>query len=152
MRKINLTISSVLFLSVLVMSVPGCAANRVSLVDTHQVTVARQDSEKIEILWTDIYQKDGHTWAYGVLKQRGYHPSAPIKTHVDVQVLTEDGSIQFETFSEDFHVPRNRVGKGPDWKRFRVQLLPEISEGSKIAITVHVGKHMENSVSMKRIS
>ncbi len=148
MRKI----SSLLTLSVLVMSIPGCATNLVSLVDTHQVSVTKHDSEKIEILWTDVYQKDGQTWAYGVLKQRGYHPSAPIKTHVDVQVLTEDGSIQFETFSEDFYVPRNRVGKGPDWKRFRVQLPTEISEGSKIAITVHVGKHMENSVSMEGIS
>jgi hypothetical protein len=148
MRKI----SFLLILSVLVMSIPGCATNRVSLVDTNQVSVAMQDSEKIEILWTDVYQKDGQTWAYGVLKQRGYHPSAPIKTHVDVQVLSEDGSVQYETFSEDIYVPRNRVGKGPDWKRFRVQLPTEISEGSNISITVHVGKHTENSVSMEGIS
>lgn len=73
----------------LVSVVSGCAVNRISLVETNQVTVAGQDSEKIEILWTDVYQKDGDTWAYGVLKQRGYHPSLPIKTHVDVQVLSE---------------------------------------------------------------
>ncbi len=121
--------------------VSGCAVNRISLVDTNQVTVAKQDSEKIKILWTDVYQKDGHTWVYGVLKQKGYRSSMPIKTHVDVQVLSKDGSILYETFSEDIYVPRNRVGKGPDWKRFRVQLPTEISGESRISMTVHVGEH-----------
>lgn len=142
---------ALLILGVLLASITGCATNRVSLVDTNQVIVAKQDSEKIKILWTDVYQKDGQTWAYGVLEQRGYGPSMPIKTHVDVQVLSEDGSVCYETFSEDVNVPRNRVGKGPDWKRFRVQLPIEISEGSKVFMSVHFGQHKENSAFTERI-
>lgn len=126
---------------VLVFIISGCSVNRVSLVDTNQVTVTRRDSEKIEILWTDVYQKDGCTWAYGILKQRGYHSSMPIKTHVDVQVLSEDGSVQYEAFSEDISVPRNRVGKGPDWKRFRVKLTENIPAGSQVNILLHNGRH-----------
>lgn len=132
---------SLVAVGVLVSIVSGCATNRVSLVDTKQVTVVRQDSEKVKILWTDVYQKDGQIWAYGVLKQRGYHPSMPIKTHVDVQVLSKDGAVQYETFSEDIYVPRNRVGKGPDWKRFRVKLAADIPAGSRIHIKVHSGRH-----------
>lgn len=147
MKQVTLMI--LLILSVL--SIPGCATNRVSLVDSNQVSVAKQESEKVKILWTDVYQKDGQTWAYGVLKQRDYHPSA-IKTHVDIQVLSKDGSVQYEAFSEEIYVPRNRVGKGPDWKRFRVPLPTEISDGSKISMTVHFGKHKETSVFMEEIS
>jgi hypothetical protein len=150
MREKTFTISSVLILSVLMVFVSGCAVNRVSLVDTHQVSVARQDSEKIKILWTDIYQKDGQTWAYGVLKQSS-SVGGTLKAHVDVQVVSPDGSLQYETISKELYVPRKRIGR-MDWKRFRVQLPTEISEGSNISITVHVGKHTENSVSMEGIS
>jgi hypothetical protein len=143
---------TLLILGVLLISIPGCATNRVSLVDTNQVTVANQGSEKIRILWTDIYQKDGQTWAYGVLKQRGYYASAPIKTHIDVQVLSEDGSVRYETFSEDIYVPRNRVGKGPDWKRFRVKLGENIQEGSNVLMKVHSGKNGNCLKEMKRLS
>jgi hypothetical protein len=118
----------------------GCAANRVSLVDKNLVSVDNQDGKRVKILWTDVYQQDGQTWAYGVLKQRGYHPSS-IKTHVDIQIVSADGSIQYEIFSDDVHVPRNRAGKGPDWRRFRVQLIGDISAGSKVNMKVHSGKH-----------
>jgi hypothetical protein len=144
MKKKFLLTVVVTQLGMLVFNISGCATNRISLVDTNQVSVVRHDSEKIEILWTDVYQKDGQVWAYGVLKQRGYRLSMPIKTHVDVQVLSEDGSVHYETISDDIYVPRNRVGKGPDWKRFRVQLPTEILGGSRISMTVHVGEHKEN--------
>ncbi|HML73198.1 MAG TPA: hypothetical protein PKB02_01755 [Anaerohalosphaeraceae bacterium] len=129
---------------ILVFVVSGCAANRVSLMDTNQVTVAKQDSEKIRILWTDVYQTDGQTWAYGALKQRGYHPSS-IKAHVDIQVLSEDGSVQYETFSDDVYVPRNRPGKGPDWRRFKVQLAENIPTEAVVAMKVHSGKHKDTT-------
>jgi len=126
---------------VLISVVSGCVVDRISLVDTNQVTVVKQESEKIKILWTDVYQKDGHTWVYGALKQKGYRPSMPIKTHVDVQVLSEDGSILYEAFSEDIYVPRNQVGKGPDWKRFRVKLSENLPADSRVNIQVHTGSH-----------
>ena len=48
----------------------GCSSNRVSLADQRIVSVEKQGSEKVKILWADLYQQDGQTWAYGVLKQR----------------------------------------------------------------------------------
>ena len=122
--------------------ISGCAANQVSLVDEGLVSVEKQNSEKVKIIGTDVYQKDGQTWAYGFLKQQGYHPSS-VKTHVDIQILSKDGSVQYETVSEDVYVPRNRTGKGPNWKRFNVKLAWEISEGVKIKMIVEHGGHVE---------
>jgi len=118
----------------------GCSANRVSLADQGLVSVEKQNSKKVKILWTDVYEQDGHTWVYGVLKQYGISTSS-IKTHVDIQVLNSDGSIQYETITDELFVPRNRVGKGPDWKRFRVQLPNKLPKDSQINMTVHSGSH-----------
>ena len=122
----------------LIIGLSGCSTSRVSLSDRGYVAVEKQDSEKIKILWTDVYQEDGQTWIYGVLKQ----PSViggTIKTHVDIQILNPDGSVQLETVSKEIYVPRNRIGKGPDWKRFRVKLGVDVQEGSKAFIKVHSG-------------
>ena len=82
----------------------------------------------------------GQTWAYGILKQYGIGTSS-IKTHVDIQVFNPDGSIQYETITDELFVPRNRVGKGPDWKRFRVQIPNKLPKDSQINMTVHSGSH-----------
>ena len=119
----------------------GCNTNRVSLVEQGLVLVAKQPSEKIDILWTDVYKQDGQTWVYGVLKQRGSGTSA-IKTHIDIQVSALDGSVYCEAISEDIYVPRNRVGKGIDWKRFKVRLPEELLDGSQISMTVHSGSQV----------
>jgi hypothetical protein len=120
----------------------GCSANRISLADQGLVSVEKQASEKVKILWTDVYGRDGQTWVYGVLKQRTLNPGA-IKSHVDINVSALDGSVYYETVSEDIYIPRNRVGKGINWERFKVQLPVELSDGSKISITVHSGSHKQ---------
>lgn len=60
---------------------------------------------------------------------------------MDIQALNPDGSIQYETITDDLFVPRNRVGKGPDWKRFRMRLPEKLLEGSQVRMTVHSGSH-----------
>lgn len=137
MRK---KVLSVIVINVLVAVISGCVANQYSLADKGLVSVEKKDSEKVEILWTDVYQKDGQTWAYGALKQRGYHTYA-VQTHVDIQILSENGSVQYETFSDDIYVPRHRTGKGPDIARFKAKLNGDIPKGSKVTMKVHSGKH-----------
>lgn len=137
-------ILSIVVLSVLNTLFSGCAAKSVSLVDENQVTVEKQDGDKVKILWTDVYQQDGQAWAYGALKQRGISPGA-VKTHVDVRVLSQDGSVHYETFSEDVYVPRLSAGKGPDWKRFKVQLAGTLPAGSKVTLKIHSGKHEDTT-------
>ena len=127
-------------LGVMAAIISGCATRRHCLADNGLVSVRTQDGEKVRILWTDVYQQDGRTWAYGVLKRRAISSSA-IRTHIDIQVLDPDGSVYYEIFSRDVYVPRNRVGKGPDWKEFRARLPDELSKDSKIDMTVHSGSH-----------
>lgn len=120
--------------------ISGCAANRNSLVDNGVVSIKKQDNENIESLWTDVYQQDGRTWVYGVLRQRGNHSYA-VKAHLDIQVINLDGSVMYETTSKDIYVPPNRVGKGIDWKRFEVRLPGQLPDDSRINIAVHSGSH-----------
>jgi hypothetical protein len=125
-------------LGVLSMVFSGCAAKQVSLVQNNQITVAKRDDGKVKILWTDVYQQDGRTWAYGVLEQQGL-TMTPVKTHVDIRVEAPDGSVTYETISDDVYIPGHRVGKGVHWKRFKTQLPNTLSAGSQITMTVHNG-------------
>jgi hypothetical protein len=129
---------SFMALGVLSLVFYGCASKQVSLVEQNQITVAKQDSEKVKILWTDVYQQDGQTWAYGVLEHQG-PTMTPVKTHVDIQVVAPDGSVSYETISQDIYLPGHRVGKGVHWKRFKTQLPDTLSAGSRITMTVHSG-------------
>ncbi len=46
----------ILSLSKMMLTFSGCNTNRVSLVEQGLVLFAKQPSEKIDILWTDVYQ------------------------------------------------------------------------------------------------
>lgn len=122
------------------LTLAGCSSNRVSLAEQGLVSVEKQNSEKVKILWTDVYRQDGQTWVCGVLKQQSSKPSA-IKTHVDILISAPDGSKYYEVISEDVYVPRNRVGKGLNWKKFREKLPLELPKDSRISMTVHSGSH-----------
>lgn len=142
MKYKNLKALNVAGILLIALVISGCSADRVSLTDKGFVSVEKQDSPKVKILWNEIYQQNGKTWLYGVLKQQGINTGA-VKTHVDIQVLNADGSIQYETITDDLLVPRNRIGKGTDWKRFRVQLPDELPKDSQVSMAVDSGSHKE---------
>jgi hypothetical protein len=133
---------SVMAAGILSFMISGCAAKQVSLVEKNQVTVEKQGSQKVNILWMDVYQQDGQVWAYGVLEQQGAGTGA-IQAHVDIRVMAPDGSVSYETSSKDTYVPRNRIGKGIDWTRFKVPLPEKLLEGSQVTMTVHSGDHKQ---------
>ena len=99
MKCKKLAIVAMLGILLAVITFSGCSSNSVSLADQGLVSVEKQDSRKVKILWTDIYQKGGQTWAYGVLTQRASSHSV-IRTHVDIKVLNPDGSLQYETVTK----------------------------------------------------
>lgn len=120
----------------------GCISTRTSLLDPGRISVEIQANERVDILWPDVYRQDDRLWAYGALKQRGYRTQT-IRRHVDIAVLGEDGAVQFRTYSKDIPVPPNRVGRGPGWTRFRVELSDVIPDNAKIVMAVHLGEHAE---------
>ncbi len=143
MRKRSLL--EIVMLSALAWVLSGCAANRLSLAP-QQVSIHRQNSDKVEILRPDLYQADDGTWVSGVLKQQ--RPgTAAVRVHVDVHVLGPDGQLVYETAAGEILVPRDRLGKGLDWKRFRVHLPAMPPDGSQITMTVHPGPHCAEAAS-----
>ncbi|HBG27567.1 MAG: hypothetical protein A2Y10_15455 [Planctomycetes bacterium GWF2_41_51] len=133
-------IFSIAVVSVLGIVLSGCSSNYASLTDKEMVSIEKQNSEKVRILWTDVYEKDSQTWVSGVLKQRG-SGSGIIQTHVDIQVVNTDGTMGYQTITEEFFVPANRVVTGSDMKRFKVKLPERLPQGAQVSMKVHSGSH-----------
>lgn len=133
---------NVLFLIWLAVSLGGCASNRISLTDKDLVSVKTIVDKKVAILWADVYEDDKGTVVYGVLQRRS-HTSYPLKTHVNVTILSANDTILQEGNTPDIYVPRRIVGKGIDWKRFKVRFPNRIAEGSKIIIAIYSGQDEE---------
>ena len=122
--------------------ISGCATNRVSLVDENMVSVEKQGNESVEILWTDVYQDGEDTVVYGVIRRRS-HTSYPIKTHVDVAIVSPDGTMLQEARTPDIYVARRVPGKGTDWTRFKIRFPGALTQGSKVNMVVHSGSHVQ---------
>ncbi|MHC4187411.1 MAG: hypothetical protein ACYSRQ_04380 [Planctomycetota bacterium] len=110
-----------------------------SLVDKELVSIEKVPNERVEILWTDVYQDGEKVTVSGALKQHG-HSSSPVKAHVDASVTGPDGKLIEKSHSPVLIVPRN-VGANIDWERFRINLVNRPPEGSLIKLTVHTEIH-----------
>jgi hypothetical protein len=85
--------------------------------------------------------QDGEDFAvYGVV-QRLSHTGYPIKTHVDITILSPDGTVLQEARTLDIYVPRRIPGKGINWERFKVRLPDIPPQGSKVDMVVHSSSH-----------
>jgi hypothetical protein len=118
--------------------ISGCGTNRVSLVDKNLVSVEKQGNKTVKILWTDVYNDGEDTVVYGAIQRRN-HTCYPIKIHVDIAVVSPDGTILQESRTPDIYVARHTPGKGIDWTRFSVRLRCMPAQGSKVNMVVHSG-------------
>lgn len=130
----------VVTLSTAAMLATGCATNRIDLVDEGIVSVDTVPSKRVKVLWTDVYQDGEDFVVYGVV-QRLSHTSYLIKTHVDITILSPDGTVLQEARTPDIYVPTRIPGKGINWERFQVRLPDIPPQGSKVGMVVHSGSH-----------
>ena len=93
------------------------------------------DDLKVSLLILSLNEIEGMKVVLPRLKKEWFHE------RIVSDGGSTDGSIEYETVSRDLYVPRNRVGKGLEWKRFKVQLPNELSKDSRICMTVHSGSH-----------
>ena len=135
MKCKNFKTFAIIGISLIAIMFCGCKSELISLADQGLVSIEAQGTEKVEFISTNVYQQDGQTWASGVLRQRTGNPSV-IKTQVDIQVLSKNGSVQHETSSGELYIPRNIAGKGPRIKKMRVQIPNDLSENSRIKMTL----------------
>jgi hypothetical protein len=111
----------------------------VSLVDQEVLSIEKIPNERVEILWTDVYQDGEKVTISGALKQYG-HSSSPLKVHIDASLIGPDGKLIEESYSSVLIVPRN-VGANVDWERFKICLVNTPPEGSLVKLNVHTEIH-----------
>jgi len=133
-------------MGILLVTISGCATNRVSLADEGLVSVETVPSKKVEILWTDVYEDGNDVVVYGAVQQHTYS-GATINVHVDITVLSNDGVKLQERTTADISVPRRRHGKGVDWKRFELRFPGTFPEDATVKMVVHAGPHNKDKTS-----
>lgn len=131
-RYVNLTFLSGLFLMVV-----GCTANRTNLRKSGSVTIENHSPGKVKVLWSDAYEEGGQFTVNGMLG-RNDRIAMPIAVHVHVFVLSGDGGRVVQTLkTSDIAVPRNRIGRCCDRRRFAVEGSEIPSAGSKLLVVAH---------------
>ncbi|MHC4639805.1 MAG: hypothetical protein ACYTBP_09525 [Planctomycetota bacterium] len=140
MKNKMLKLVVVMILAILLFIIPGCAANRVDLVDTGVLSLEQHTTGKVYITWADIYEdRDGFV-VTGVLRRRDT-AGPPVKVHVDITILSPEGKILNEGRSSDIYIPRRIYRRTQTFKRFEVSFPGIPPEGSKVTITAHNSPH-----------
>ena len=140
MNKKFAVITATLAFNVLAAVISGCAANRVDIVDSGLLSLEQHATGKVYIAWSSAY-KDGDGFVVtGVLRRRDT-VGLPIKAHVDVTVLSPDGTVLDEASSSNVCVPRRITGRGQRFRRFRVHFPSIPAQGSSVRMVSHSGQH-----------
>lgn len=140
MGKRLAVVTAALSFGLLVSVFSGCAANRVYLVDSGFLTLEKQATGKVYVAWSDAYEREDGFVITGVLRRRD-SVGLPLKTHVDVTVLSPDGRVVDTARSGDIYVPRRMTGRGQSFKRFSVHFPSIPPRGSTVRVVSHSGPH-----------
>ncbi len=141
MKKKVLILVIATVLGILTTVISGCATNRVDLVDSGVLTLAQHTTGKVYIAWSGAYEQDDGFVITGVLRRRD-HVGLPIKTHVDVTILSADGTILDEARSSDVCVSRRITGRSYlSFERFKVRFQNVPAKGSSVRLVSHSGQH-----------
>ena len=128
------SIAVVTALSILAMAMPGCSS-RNSLVEQGIASVETKPIKTVEILWVDVFRDGEEIIVYGVVRRRS-HTLYPLKTHVDVSILSPDQKVLREAHTPDIYVPRFTPGKGINFKRFEI-CFPDIPGNFSVRAAAH---------------
>ena len=136
---INIAVAILLLLAV---CSSGCmTATRTDLVKNGQVTIEQQRTGKAYIAWSSACKEKGDLVITGVLRRRD-HVGWAIKTHVDVTILSADGTVLSETRSSGIYVARRITGRGYlSFERFKIRMANVPANGSLVHLVSHGGKH-----------
>jgi hypothetical protein len=141
MKKKVLSLVIATVFSLLTFLLPGCAMNRVDLVDTGKLSLEQHRTGKVYIAWSGAYEQDDSFVISGVLRRRDSVGTA-IRTHVDVTVLSPDGTTLDEARSSDVYVARRITGRSYlSFERFKVRFPDIPATGSSVRVVSHSGRH-----------
>ncbi len=143
-KKQNTINIAVLALVLLVVFSSSCiAANRTDLVKNGTVTIAQQRTGKAYIASSSAYEENGELVITGVLRRRD-RVGGPIKTHVDVEIVSAGGAVTGKVRSSDVKVSRRIMGRGyKSFERFTIRIANVPAKGSVIRLVSHSGSHVK---------
>ena len=133
MKKKVLSLVIAMVFGTLTIIISGCATDRVDLVDAGVLSLEQHATGKVYIAWSDAYKKGEGFVVTGVLRRRDT-VGLPIKAHVDIAILSPDGTIIDESRSSDVYVPRRIIGRGQSQQRFRVRFSNIPPQGSLVRL------------------
>lgn len=122
----------------LAVTISGCAASRVDLVDSGVVTIEKQASGKVYVAWANAYEDEDGFVVTGVLRRHDT-VGQPIRMIVDVEVISQAGAVIDKGRSPDVYVSRRVIGRGGCFKRFRVNFPTIPPADSTISLAVGSG-------------
>lgn len=127
--------------SMLSVVLSGCNVNRADLVDGDIISLEQQNTGKVYIAWGGAYEQDDRFVVTGVLRRRD-SVGMPIKTHVDVTILSPEGMILEEARSSDVYVSRHITGRSYlSFERFKVYFPKIPVKDSSVRLVSHSGRH-----------
>ena len=138
MRKRLLSATIMLAIGIFVSIISGCAADRVDLVDSGFLTLKKEAIGKVRVAWSSVHEHEDGLVITGVLRRRD-QVGSPIRTYVDVTVLSPNGQVVDTVRSDHVYVPRRITGRGQSFKRFKVYLPKVPPRGSSIRVVSRSG-------------
>jgi len=143
-KKFSATIITLGF-SVISVVISGCVTNRVDLVDSGVLSLEQRNMGKVYIAWSGAYEQDDGFVITGVLRRRDC-VGAAIRKHIDVTVLSPDGTILDEARSSDVYVSRRITGRSYlSFERFKVCLANIPAKESLVCLVSHSGRHNDTT-------
>jgi hypothetical protein len=136
------TMNITMVISLLFAVISGCATSkRVDLVRSGVLDMELARTGKAYIAWGGAYKEGDGFVVTGVLRRRD-RVGGPIKTHVDVTILSPDGTVIDEARSSDVYVSRRITGRGfRSFGRFKVRFESIPAEASLVRVVSHSGRH-----------
>jgi hypothetical protein len=138
-RRYVKTVGSGLAAAVVVF-LAGCCGQQQSVGQRNRLPVETISSDKVRVVWMEGYQEGDKTIVRGAI-QRQRQGSAPMKAHVDVQVLSGGGNLLQEVITTEVYLPRRLAGRGIDLRPFEVELQMVPADDSRIVIKAHQSEH-----------
>jgi hypothetical protein len=122
--------------------ISGCAEEyRTDLVKSGVLSLEKHSMGQVYIAWTNAYEDGDDFVITGALGRRGRVGGA-IKVHVDITILSPDGTILGEARSTDVYVSRRITGsRYLKIERFEVRFPSIPPQGSSVHVISHSGRH-----------
>lgn len=120
--------------------VSGCGCRRYPAPDLSPFNLKAVSSQNIKILWVDSHKMENNLIVHGTFRRQIYNAD-PMKAHIDIKILSDNGNLTHEVHTEDIYLPVNQPGKGSKFKRFEIILEDIFPDNSTIVVSAHQGNH-----------